>query len=259
MSRAHALIIGGTHGAGRALVHLLSEQGELVSVVGRTAPPAGDLNFEGVIFYQGDVCDHGRMAQIVDEASAVAPLTKLVFFQRFRGSGDDWEKEIAVTLTATRKIIDLVVPRMPEKGDKSIVAISSIATRFIASEQPVSYHLGKAGIDQIVRYYAVVLGPQGIRVNSVCPSTMIKEESREFYAGNKPLTDLYERITPLGRVGTAEDCANVVEFLLSPKAGFVTGQQLMLDGGISLQWPEGLCREIAGLNIQVTRKTDNEK
>ncbi|BDQ32985.1 SDR family NAD(P)-dependent oxidoreductase [Pseudodesulfovibrio portus] len=259
MSRPHALVIGGTHGSGRALVQLLSCQGDKVSVVGRTAPPDKDLALEGVTFYQGDVCDNSRIVEIVDQAAAAGPLTKLAFFQRFRGTGDDWENEIAVTLTATRNIIDLVVPHMPDEGDKSIVTVSSIATRFIASEQPVSYHLGKAGMDQIMRYYAVVLGPRGIRVNSVCPSTMIKEESREFYAGNKPLTDLYERITPLGRVGTAEDCGNVVEFLLSSKAGFVTGQQIMLDGGISLQWPEGLCREIAGLNVQVTRKTDNEK
>ena len=258
MSRSHALVIGGTHGSGRALVQRLSRQGDLVSVVGRTAPPEEDAALEGVAFYRGDVCDPERMAAVVEEASAVAPVTKLAFFQRFRGTGDDWEKEIAVTLTATRRIIDLVAPRMPEEGDKAIVAVSSIASRFIASEQPVSYHMGKAGLDQIMRYYAVVLGKRGIRVNAICPSTMIKEESRTFYDNNKPLTDLYARITPLGRVGTAEDCADVAEFLLSSRAGFVTGQQIMLDGGLSLQWPEGLCREIAGLDIQVTRKPDNE-
>lgn len=255
----HAFVVGGTHGVGRALVQHLAEQGELVSVVGRSAPPEKDAELPGVTFYQSDVCDRERMAAIIEKAADQAPIQKLVFFQRFRGDGDDWENEIAVSLTATKNIIDLVVDKMPVEGDKSIVAVSSIASRFIASEQPVSYHLGKAGMDQIVRYYAVVLGKKGIRVNSVCPSTMIKEESKHFYEANKDLTELYEKITPLGRVGTSEECANVVDFLLSSKASFVTGQHMMLDGGTSLQWPEGLCREIAGINVNVTRKPETEE
>ena len=252
--KSHAFIVGGTHGAGRALVRQLSEQGELVSVVGRSAPPEQDTELPGVRHYLADVCDKDAMGEAVDSAARRAPITKLAFFQRFRGEGDAWEREIAVSLTATKDVIDKVVPHMPEEGDKSIVAVSSIAGAFIASEQPLGYHLGKSGMDQIVRYYAVVLGPKGIRVNSVRPNTMIKEESRHFYEANTSLTDLYKKITPLNRVGTAEECANVVDFLLSAKASFVTGQHIMLDGGLSLQWPEGLCRELADLNITVTRK-----
>lgn len=255
----HSFIVGGTHGAGRALVRQLAEQGNLVSVVGRSAPPSKDTALAGVTYYQSDVCDTARMAEVLAQAAGKAPIRQLAFFQRFRGEGDDWEKEIAVSLTATKDIIDMTVPHMPKDGDKSIVAVGSIASRFVASEQPVSYHLGKSGMDQIVRYYAVTLGKLGIRVNSVCPSTMIKEESKHFYDSNEELTDLYKKLTPLGRVGTAEECANAVAFFLSDKSSFITGQHLVMDGGISLQWPEGLCREIAGLNVNVTRKTDNKK
>jgi NAD(P)-dependent dehydrogenase (short-subunit alcohol dehydrogenase family) len=260
MRRSCALVIGGTHGSGRALVRLLAGQGEKVAVVGRTHPPDADRELPNVSFFQADACDPVAMETVVKAVSSEngCSVRKLVFFQRFRGKEDDWENEIALSLTATRNIIDLVVPFMPAAGDKSIVAVSSIASRFIASEQPVSYHVGKAGIDQIVRYYAVVLGRKGIRVNSVCPSTMIKDESRAFYESNVHLVDLYEKITPLGRIGTAEECADVVEFLLSTKSTFVTGQNIMVDGGTSLQWPEGLCRSISGINVEVTRNMDEE-
>ncbi len=66
--------------------------------------------------------------------------------------------------------------------------------------------------------------------------------------------ELYEKLTPLGRMGTSEELAKVVRFLLSGDASFVTGQTMTMDGGVSLQWPEGLCRELAGLNMDVTRK-----
>lgn len=252
---AHTLIIGGTHGAGRELVCLLAGRGDRVTVVGRREPRADDAGIPGVRFLRADITDAEALPSMLDAAVAHSgPLSKVAFFQRFRGAGDDWQGEIAVSLAATKNIIELAVPRFATGGNRAIVAVSSIAGQFVASEQPLSYHLGKSGIEQIVRYYAVTLGPLGIRVNCVRPGNMLKEESRDFYEKNRALTSLYERLTPLGRMGTSLECAEVVAFLLSDKASFVTGQNLTMDGGTSLQWPEGVCRELAGLNIDVTRK-----
>jgi len=260
MDSFHVLIIGGTHGAGRELVRLLSAQGGKVSVVGRRLPREDDASLSGVSFFQADITDTENLSQMIQDAVATnGAFNGIAFFQRFRSDKDDWDGEIAVSLTATKNIIDLAVPYFVPEGNKSIVAVSSIAGQFIASEQPVSYHIGKSGIEQIVRYYAVTLGAQGIRVNCVRPGSMLKEESKQFYLENKSLTDLYSKLTPLGRMGTSEECANVVEFLLSDKASFVTGQQLTMDGGVSLQWPEGICRDLAGLNVNVTRKNDKEE
>ncbi|WP_319467385.1 SDR family oxidoreductase [uncultured Pseudodesulfovibrio sp.] len=255
MKDTHVLVIGGTHGGGRELVKLLSSVGGRVSVVGRREPREDDAALPGVKFIQADITDAESGSFIVDSAVAAnGPLNGVAFFQRFRGDGDDWEKEIAVSLTATRDIIDAAIPRFSADGPKSIVAISSIAGQFVASEQPLSYHMGKSGIEQIVRYYAVTLGSQGIRVNCVRPGSVLKEESKSFYYENRPLMELYEKLTPLGRMGTSEELAKVVRFLLSGDASFVTGQTMTVDGGVSLQWPEGLCRELAGLDMDVTRK-----
>jgi 3-oxoacyl-[acyl-carrier protein] reductase len=75
----------------------------------------------------------------------------------------------------------------------------------------------------------------------------LKAESREFYLRNKPLQRLYRQITPLGRMGTTEEIAGVIAFLCSPAASFVTGQDIAVDGGLSLLWQESVARKAAGL------------
>jgi NAD(P)-dependent dehydrogenase (short-subunit alcohol dehydrogenase family) len=255
MRDEHIFIVGGTHGAGRELVKLVSAGGGRASVIGRREPRQDDAALPGTSFFQADITDPEAMASIMDKAVAAnGPVNGLAFYQRFRGDSDDWESEIAVSLTATRDIIELAIPRFGSEGNRSIVAISSIASRFIASEQPLSYHLGKAGIEQIVRYYAVSLAPRGIRVNCVLPGSMVKEESRQFYEEQVELRELYERLTPMRRMGSSEELAKIVRFLLGSDAACLTGQFLLMDGGVSLQWPEGVCRDLAGFNIDVTRK-----
>src|SRR5690606_26429615 len=110
-----------------------------------------------------------------------------------------------------------------------------------------SYHVGKAGMNQMMRYYAVNLGRKGIRVNGVTPFTFLKEESKEFYLKNDALQDLYRRITPMQRMGTAEDSARLIAFLCSPVSGFINGQNIYVDGGLSLVWPETLARKLVNI------------
>jgi NAD(P)-dependent dehydrogenase (short-subunit alcohol dehydrogenase family) len=99
----------------------------------------------------------------------------------------------------------------------------------------------------LVRYYAVALGPRGIRVNGVSPGTVVKRENQEFYARSEALVGVFKRTIPLGRMGTAVDVANVIAFLCGPQASFVTGQQIVVDGGVSLLSQESLARKIAGV------------
>lgn len=140
-------------------------------------------------------------------------------------------------------------------GLRSIVLIGSIANTYIAAEQPASYHIAKAGLTGLMKYYAVLLGNNAIRVNSVSPSSVIKDENREFYKQNSKLYDLYAGLSPLNRVGESEDIVNAVNFLLSTQASFITGQDIMVDGGISLQWHESMARKLVDLDkLQVTQK-----
>jgi len=180
----------------------------------------------------------------------------LVFCQRYRGASV-WHGEIDASLTATWRIIELLRGEFDTVGGASVVVIGSAAGRYVAGEQPVGYHVAKAGLLQLVRYYALTLGEKRIRVNCVSPGTIVKDEAREFYATNRDVTALYESIIPLGRMGVAADVANVVEFLCSSKASFLTGQDIVVDGGVSLQWHETLAREAGGLgNTSITQKRE---
>lgn len=248
--RKHVLIFGGTKGLGRATARLFAGAGELVSVIGRN-PPAGKPNNKEAADIQYFKFDLGQPEQIngtLEKIFADRSLPdNLVFCQRYRGKEDDWAGEWAVSLTATKKAIDFWVGKLPEKRDGAIVITSSLAGEFIVPEQPLSYHLAKAALNQLIRYYAVTLGAKGVRVNGVSPGLLVKEESRDFFSQNKPLSELYRQITPLGRLITAEEIAAVIFFLCSPDASAITGQNLVVDGGLCLRGQAALAKELKGI------------
>jgi NAD(P)-dependent dehydrogenase (short-subunit alcohol dehydrogenase family) len=141
-------------------------------------------------------------------------------------------------------MIEHLIPQFVEQGDKGILMVSSVFSKHVGEGQLASYHVAKAGLDQLMRFYAVNLGAKGIRSNGVTPFTFLKEESKSFYLNNEPLMELYNKIIPLKRMATTEDSANVINFLCSPQAAFITGQNLVVDGGLSLVWPETLARQL---------------
>lgn len=260
MEHPHYLIVGGTSGAGREMVRLAAHRGGRVSVMGRKSPRSEDRVSAEVLYWQAELTDTAGLAPVLDEiVQQRGRVDALVFFQRFRGTQDAWKGELDTTLNATRVVIEHLRDAFAPSGG-AITVIGSVAGRLIASEQPLSYHIGKAGLEQLVRYYAVVLGPLGIRVNAVSPSTILKDESRQFYLDNPQLVELYKEITPLRRLCTSRDVAETVAFLSSPAAGFITGQNILLDGGISLQWQEALARRLSPLkDLRVTRDTHEVK
>ena len=242
---AHSLIVGGTRGIGRAVVRTFADAGHRVSVIGRRPAAERDQEIRETQYWTVDVVDEGAVsAALTDILERRGKLSNLVFLQRYRGQGDPWRGEIETTLTATRNIIERLAPEFNSAGSKAIVLVSSVIGRFVAGGQPLSYHVGKAGLNRMVRFFAVALGQRGIRVNGVSPFTILKEESRDFYLQHERLQTLYRTVTPLGRMGTAEEVARVIAFLCSADASFVTGQNIVVDGGISLVGQESLARRL---------------
>jgi NAD(P)-dependent dehydrogenase (short-subunit alcohol dehydrogenase family) len=235
----HSLVIGGTRGIGRAVVRMFAAEGHRVTAIGRR-PPSERVT--GVTYLEADLLDPKR---IDDVFSSLGKLNNLVFMQRYRGQDDAWTGEIETTLTATKTAIEQLAGKFEKPA--AIVMMSSIIAEHVVHNQPVSYHVGKAGINQLVRYYAVTLGEQGIRVNGVAPATTLKDESKDVYLKDEKLLGLYQKMIPLRRMGTAEEVAQVIGFLCSEKSSFVTGQVITVDGGLTLQFPESLVRCISGI------------
>lgn len=245
MGEKHSLVIGGTRGIGRALVKNWAEEGHILSVIGRRQPSETDRQWHGVYYSAIDLFDHEKLMAVLTEIIRKnGRLDNLVFFQRYRGEGDDWAGEIELNLTVTKAVIERLTEEFKKEGEKSIVVISSAASELILKEQPLSYHIAKAGQNQMVRYFAVNLAPRGIRVNAVSPAIVMKEEAKDFYLQNEKLHSLYKTITPLGRMGRSEDIANATAFLCSEKASFITGQNIVVDGGLSLQSQQSLARKL---------------
>jgi NAD(P)-dependent dehydrogenase (short-subunit alcohol dehydrogenase family) len=243
----HILVVGGTKGIGRAVARRLAGDDQIVSVIGRSQPARdSDQRIES---WAADVSDLPQLkATLAEIVRTRGPLSGAVLLQRYRGGGDDWAGEIGTSLTATRELIEWAGEHFQDLGrGKAIVVVSSIASRYVASEQPVSYHMAKAAMSQMVRYYAVSLGRKGIRINAICPGTTVKEESKAFYASHPEIEALFRDIVPLGRMGTSEDVAELAAFLISGRAAFLTGQDIVLDGGVSLQSHESMGRHVAGL------------
>jgi NAD(P)-dependent dehydrogenase (short-subunit alcohol dehydrogenase family) len=249
MATKHSIIVGGTKGVGRELAALWARDGQNVTAVGRK--PGEFPAFSGggrIVGFPGDVEQPEALLQALrGEVHRHGKLSSLVFLQRYRGSGDSWTGELNVALNATRVLIEGLADDFASDGDRSIVIVTSNAGTFIERKQSLAYHTSKAALRQMARYYAVKLGERGIRVNTVAPCAFIKQESAAFYQGQAALRELYGKITPLGRMGTAAEVAEAVAFLCSARASFITGQELGVDGGLSLRLHDALAREVTGV------------
>ena len=145
---------------------------------------------------------------------------------------EEWDHLLAVNLTGVYLGFRAAVPHLRASGGGSIVSTASISgTRPAAGEAP--YAAAKAGVAAITASAALEYGPQ-IRVNSVSPGmilTALTEPLLQFLPHEHAR---FERTTPLGRIGQPDDIADVVVFLCSDLARFITGQNIVVDGGMTL-------------------------
>lgn len=243
-SKGHVVVVGGSKGLGKAVSTRFADQGYAVTVISRN-PPTSETRLKHVA---ADLEAMTSAETVVQEVlRAGGNIRYLIFCQRYRGTDDPWHGEIQVSLTATRLLINGFGDHFCQDGDRAIGVVSSVYAEFVGGSQPESYHVAKAGLNQLVKYNAWVMGRKGIRINAIMPLTYLKAESRDYYLSNDALMRLYQKFVPMGTIGRAEDSAYLLEFLCSEKASFINGQAIFVDGGVSVIWPEELAKSMARL------------
>lgn len=232
-----ALVTGGGSGIGEATCRLLARDGASVTVVDRDGESAARVATEiGGRAATVDVRDPEAVTVAVREAAdAMGGLTDLV---NNAGTGTakalvdytdkEWALLIGVNLTGTFHGIRAAAPIMVAAGRGSIVNNASLTgIRPTRGEGP--YSAAKAGVLALTQTAALELAP-AVRVNAVAPG-MIHTPLTEVVVGNDTWRTAAESGTPAGRLGTAEEVAEVIAFLASDAASYVTGQTIVVDGG----------------------------
>ncbi|MHB1987394.1 MAG: SDR family NAD(P)-dependent oxidoreductase [Acidimicrobiales bacterium] len=237
-----ALVTGASRGIGAATARALDRAGARVALVARDVPRlemvARELANDPLVI-EGDLGDLAALAEVtsrvtdafgsvdilVNNAAAAARVAAV------ETDADLIDRLLDVNVRAPLLLVAALAPSMIARHRGSIVNLSSVSG-VVGTPRRAAYAASKGALDAATRSLAMELGPFGIRVNSVAPGVV----DTELWAKNKAVPGVIEEVeaqTPLGRWAQPEDIADVIVFLCSDAARFVTGETICADGGMA--------------------------
>jgi NAD(P)-dependent dehydrogenase (short-subunit alcohol dehydrogenase family) len=248
-----AIITGGAKGIGGATARRLAEEGAaiLIADIDVDAADANAARIRGaggaVETLGTDVTVPRDLERMVERAmrswgrldilvnNAVAPYEQGGAEQV---SEEGWDAGMSLLVKSMFLAVKHAVPEL-RRGGGAIVNVASVHGLLQAPGRLV-YEVGKTAVIGLTRQLATEYGPDGIRVNAICPGHILTERLQARWEGNPEGLRFFERQYPLRRCGTALDVANAIAFLCSDQAAFITGHALVVDGGLTVQLQEDL-------------------
>lgn len=241
-----AIITGASRGIGRAIATLFADEGANVALVSRSSDALGDVFAEitrrggRALIVAADVTSDDAPAEIVDRTLAefggldilvnnaggnsfMAPLETM----RFSG----WQKTMALNLDSTVRLIQAALPPMIAGGRGSIINVSSV-TGLRGSPLMSHYGAAKAAVLSLTQSLGIELATRGVRANALVPG-WIETDLTGFARTDDSIEDTLIGRVPMARWGTADEIAQGALFLAGDASSFMTGQSLILDGGLS--------------------------
>ncbi|MCB1043006.1 MAG: SDR family oxidoreductase [Acidobacteria bacterium] len=242
----HIAITGGSKGIGAATANTLARQAVHLHLMARNQPKLDEFSRSlNAKAYSIDLAKPEQIAHVMRSIgeSSGGRLDGLVINAAKYGmsSYQDLTPEmfrayLDTNLVASLELVRCAAPLLKAGQGKSIVMVSStLALRPVPGT--AAYAASKAGLNNLVRCLALELAAESIRVNAVLPGvvdTEIHDPQRVSDPSRSEKMTQLAPLHPLGRVGTAQDVANMIEFLLSPKSSWMTGSCITVDGGISV-------------------------
>jgi NAD(P)-dependent dehydrogenase (short-subunit alcohol dehydrogenase family) len=238
-----ALITGSSSGMGKAIAEATGEHGATVIISSNDAEECKKIALEfsekGILAYSFpcDVSKKEEIKAIIEEilikfgridilVSCVGVAVPKSFLDI---SANDFDKTMEINLQSAIYLSKLVIPEMVKNKDGVIIYLASIAG--VRGNKSLGlYGISKAGLIQLARNLAVEFGSDNIRVNTISPGIIDTPFSQSLLE-NKPFLEKRVALTPLRRVGTTAEIAGVAVMLASKAGGFMTGQNIIVDGG----------------------------
>jgi len=242
-----ALITGGTSGIGEATALLFAKEGADVAIAGRNRDRGKDVlkrlkQFgDAGIFLRADVSSPGDCRRAVEETLNAYGRIDILFNNAgvyypqtaLECSEKQWDEQIDINLKGTFLMSKAVLPTMIAQG-RGVIVNNASGWGIVGGDHAVAYCASKGGVVLMTKAMAIDHGPQGIRVNCVCPgdveTPMLPADAKmrglkwkDYLAGCAS--------RPLGRIGTVDEIAKAVLFLSSDDSSFMTGAALIVDGG----------------------------